>query len=193
MAADLSDQLASTAIKVPAASAAHSEVVNAHCVYDVTVELWRPPTVAWPRLCVLGRHTCGLKVRSSQSVDVRPTAGRSDTGQMTASRADLDVTVLGSFDEAVGPFYDANAAARRTRLTTPTVRRRAQRHRLLACPTAEGRLVFPTFQFNPDGTAVAGLEQVLIALASGTQDRWQVALWLSTPMTSSTAEHRVMR
>ncbi len=91
------------------------------------------------------------------------------------------MTVPGSFDEAVGPFYDANGAARRMRLTTQTVRRRAQCHRLLACPTTEDRLVFPVFQFNPDGTAVAGLEQVLTALASGTQDRWQVALWLSTP------------
>lgn len=91
------------------------------------------------------------------------------------------MTALGSFDEAVGPFYDLNGVARRTRLTTHTVRRRAQRHRLLACPTAEGRWVFPVFQFNPDGTVVAGLEQVLTALASGTQDRWQVALWLSTP------------
>ncbi len=61
MAAELSDQLASTAIRGPAASAAHSEVVNAHRVYDVTVELWRPPTVAWPRLRVLGRAHLRIK------------------------------------------------------------------------------------------------------------------------------------
>lgn len=54
-------------------------------------------------------------------------------------------------------------------------------NKLLGCPTAEGALVFPVSQFNPDGRSVAGLPQVLGATAEGTSDRWQVAIWLNTP------------
>lgn len=112
--------------------------------------------------------------------------------------ADIDLAVLGSvadladtmmsqlpashpFDETIGPFYDANGAANRMHVAPQTMQDKARNNELLACPTAEGDLVFPTFQFNPDGTALPGLELVLTALAVGTQDRWQVALWLTTP------------
>lgn len=116
----------------------------------------------------------------------------------TIDAADIDLATLGSvdevadtmvsqlpashpFDKTIGPFYDAIGAANRMHVSRDTVQARATNHEVLACPTAEGDEVFPTFQFNSDGTALPGLDRVLAALAAGTQDRWQVALWLTTP------------
>ena len=112
--------------------------------------------------------------------------------------ADIDLAALGSvdevaramlsqlpashpFDEVIGPFYDVNGAANRLHVSPETMQARAGSNELLACPTAEGDLVFPTFQFNSDGTALPGLGGVLTALAAGTEDRWHVAMWLNTP------------
>lgn len=86
------------------------------------------------------------------------------------------------FDDIVGPFYDADGIARRSGLSPADITKLAETNTLLGCPTAEGALVFPVSQFNPDGSSVAGLAQVLGAMAEGTSDRWQVALWLNTPL-----------
>ena len=85
------------------------------------------------------------------------------------------------FDDIVGPFYGADGVARCSGLSPADVLELAETNKLLGCPTAEGALVFPVSQFNPDGSSVAGLPQVLGAMAEGTSDRWQVALWLNTP------------
>lgn len=86
------------------------------------------------------------------------------------------------FDDIVGPFYDADGVARRSGLSPADVIELVETNKLLGCPTAEGALVFPVSQFNPDGSSVAGLAQVLGTMAEGTSDRWQVALWLNTPL-----------
>ena len=86
------------------------------------------------------------------------------------------------FDDIVGPFYDADGVARRSGLSPANVIELVETNKLLGCPTAEGALVFPVSQFNPDGSSVAGLAQVLGTMAEGTSDRWQVALWLNTPL-----------
>ncbi|WGI35793.1 MULTISPECIES: hypothetical protein [Mycolicibacterium] len=116
----------------------------------------------------------------------------------TINAADIDLAVLGPvdavaenmlsqlpashpFDKTIGPFYDLTGAANRMHVSEDTARARAAAHEVLACPTAEGDMVFPTFQFNSDGAVVAGLDRVLTALAAGTADHWQVALWLTTP------------
>ncbi len=116
----------------------------------------------------------------------------------TIDAADIDLATLGSvdevaetmvsqlpanhpFDKAIGPFYDVTGAAHRMHVSQEIVQARARNHEVLACPTAEGDVVFPTFQFASDGTTLPGLDHVLTALAAGTQDRWQVALWLTTP------------
>jgi len=83
--------------------------------------------------------------------------------------------------EAVGPFYDSAGVARRLSSSSDAVADRAGQHRLLACPTAEGTVVFPAFQFAADGTVLPGLERVVATMAEGTTDQWQVALWMCTP------------
>ena len=52
---------------------------------------------------------------------------------------------------------------------------------LLACPTAEGMSVFPTFQLTADDTLLPGLGRIVATMAQGTADSWQIALWMRTP------------
>ena len=86
-----------------------------------------------------------------------------------------------AFDDVAGPFYEIGGLARRCGLPPAEVLELTETNMLLGCPTADGTLVFPVSQFNPDGSVVAGLPQVLGEMAEGTSDRWQVALWLNTP------------
>lgn len=82
------------------------------------------------------------------------------------------------FDGVACPFYDSAGAACRLPVLDDTVQLLARRHSLLAYPTAEGAMVFPTFQFGDGGAVLPGLAVVLGALAEGTSDRWQMALWI---------------
>lgn len=86
------------------------------------------------------------------------------------------------FDEFTGPFYDVDGVARRQRTTAADVCKRVEHRKLLACVTAEGTLVFPTCQFNPDGSSVAGLAHILDTMTGATTDSWQFALWMNTPV-----------
>lgn len=88
---------------------------------------------------------------------------------------------LNALAEAVGPFYGSAGVARRLSISSDAVADRAGQHRLLGCPTAEGTVVFPVFQFAADGTVLPGLERVVATMAEGTADQWQVALWMCTP------------
>lgn len=85
------------------------------------------------------------------------------------------------YNTLIGPFYDSVGVALRLKVTTETVRKHAGLHRLLGCRTAEGTLVYPTFQFGDDDAPLPGLQDVLSTMSEGTNDSWQVALWLRTP------------
>lgn len=61
-----------------------------------------------------------------------------------------------------------------------TVTALVRRNELLACPTAESMLVFPTFQVAADDTLLPGLGRIVATLARGTADSWQIALWMRT-------------
>lgn len=84
-------------------------------------------------------------------------------------------------EKLIGPFYDVTGVDHRLQVSVDTVRQLVRQHQLLGCPTAEGTLVFPTSQFDEGGAPLVGLAEVVATLAVGTNDPWQVALWLTTP------------
>lgn len=85
------------------------------------------------------------------------------------------------YPAAIGPVHDISGVAGRLNLSDKAIEQHIARNELLACPTAEGMQVFPAFQFNDDGQLIPGLGTVLQTMVEGTEDRWQIALWLSTP------------
>ncbi len=82
--------------------------------------------------------------------------------------------------EVVGPVYDSVGVARRLSISSDAVAEWARQRQLLGCPTAEGTVVFPAFQFAADDTVLPGLERVVATMAEGTADQWQIALWMCT-------------
>ena len=85
----------------------------------------------------------------------------------------------GDIGSQIGPFYDAKGVLVWLGITSSDLDERRARHSIFACSTADGEAVFPVWQFQPDGTLLPGLRDVLETLASGTQDEWTWALWLT--------------
>lgn len=85
------------------------------------------------------------------------------------------------YDTLVGPFYDTAGVATWLGLTRQAVHHRAKVGQLLGCPTVEGRIVFPAWQFRDDGSPVEHLADVLTTLRAGAVSPWTIALWLRAP------------
>ena len=93
------------------------------------------------------------------------------------------------YDDISGPFYDTNGLTKWLGITRQALHQRVSNHSLLACPTDDGGLVYPTWQFHDDGTTIPGLAPVLAVLASGSDDPWMHALWMRAP-SSALDDHR---
>lgn len=86
-----------------------------------------------------------------------------------------------SYNDIAGPFYNTSGLMRWLGISRQALHQRAAKHALLACPTADGAVVYPAWQFLPGGTTIPALADVLGILAEGTDDTWMVALWLQAP------------
>lgn len=78
-----------------------------------------------------------------------------------------------------GPFYDKQDVLSWLGITTTELDDMRTNHTAFACFTADGRLIFPMWQFRSDGTLLPGLQDVLSVLSKGTDDEWAWALWLT--------------
>lgn len=86
----------------------------------------------------------------------------------------------GDMASQTGPFFDTAGVLAWLGITSAELDERRAGHAILACSTAEGQQIFPTWQFQEDGTLLPGLRDVLETLASGTHDEWTWALWLTS-------------
>jgi hypothetical protein len=85
------------------------------------------------------------------------------------------------YDEISGPFYDTAGLTRWLGISRQALHQKATRHALLACPLDDGGVVYPTWQFLPNGATIPALTEVLATLAAGTDDAWMIALWMQAP------------
>ena len=85
------------------------------------------------------------------------------------------------FDEISGPFYDTAGLARWLGVSRQALHQKASRHALLACPLADGGVVYPVWQFLDSGATIPSLGAVLSVLAQGSDDTWMAALWMRAP------------
>lgn len=79
--------------------------------------------------------------------------------------------------DAVGPLYDCAGLQEWLDLTEDSVLGLARDGKLLTVRTLEGDLLFPSFQFGPDGEFLPSLDRVLKALGD-TLSEWGIALWI---------------
>lgn len=87
-----------------------------------------------------------------------------DAPQQIVDRTAGTVASRHVYDEISGPFYDTPGLMRWLGITRQALHHKAARHMVLACPFADGDLVYPAWQFLPDGATIPGLAEVLTAL-----------------------------
>jgi hypothetical protein len=85
------------------------------------------------------------------------------------------------YDEISGPFYDTAGLTRWLGISRQALHQQVARHAVLACPLQDGGVVYPAWQFLPNGTTIPALAEVLSALSDGTDDAWMIALWMQAP------------
>jgi hypothetical protein len=88
------------------------------------------------------------------------------------------------WDVTVGPFYDAPGLLKWLGVTQQVLQDMTESEMLLSVATAEGDLLYPTFQFGPAGEALPHLAEIVRLLEPITDDNWDKAIWLNTPTTT---------
>ena len=83
-------------------------------------------------------------------------------------------------DQAIGPFYDTKGVAVWLKVSRSTLYRRIARREILGLKTADGRYLYPQWQFDEEGRTLSGLAEVLKAMDPCMTDPWGDALWLCT-------------
>lgn len=98
-------------------------------------------------------------------------------------RASLDAAATAVWTEQVGPFLDTEGVSKvLDGVSRQAVSQRVRAGRLLALRTANGRLVYPLWQFRL-GALLPGLPEVLSAAgldAERPTTGWTIASWLAT-------------
>jgi hypothetical protein len=82
--------------------------------------------------------------------------------------------------EGLGPFYDTAGLVEWLGVTRQALSQRVKARQLLAAPLSDGHLVYPVWQFTPEGRTLNGLGDVLRILLEAT-DPWTATIWLTTP------------
>lgn len=93
---------------------------------------------------------------------------------MTTS-LEIDEKALGAL---VGPFFTFDSILEWQNLTAEELKEKVLLYEIIELPTSDGVRVFPTWQFNPDGSVNENILKVARILSSGA-DAWTVCAWLA--------------
>jgi hypothetical protein len=89
------------------------------------------------------------------------------------------------WDDLLGPFYSGSQVAKILgEISRQAVADRRERRTLLGLKTADGVIVYPTFQFNHRNEVLTGLPEILQCFRAGGVDDWTLAGWLVSSMTA---------
>ncbi|MFC6005938.1 hypothetical protein [Angustibacter luteus] len=94
-------------------------------------------------------------------------------------------------DVELGPFYDTTGLCAWWAVSRQALSDRVRRGTLLACRTADGHLVYPSFQFAKDGTVRAGIVDAVSVFSRHGVDGWTAAVWFTTPSPAFDGESAV--
>jgi hypothetical protein len=89
------------------------------------------------------------------------------------------------WDKVLGPFYGTSQVAKVLGgISRQAIADRRERRTLLGLKTADGVVVYPTFQFDEGNRVLPGLAEVLQSFRGSEVDDWTLAGWLVSPLTS---------
>jgi hypothetical protein len=81
----------------------------------------------------------------------------------------------------LGPSYTTRYVRELFGSTKQAVSDRVRRGTLLALRNDNGDLVYPAFQFGPDGQPLSGIAEVIAAFKGAVDTRYTIASWLVSP------------
>jgi hypothetical protein len=99
------------------------------------------------------------------------------------ARRMLEIVPLPSrWDDLLGPFYSTGQVAKILGgVSRQAIADRRERRTLLGLKTADGVMVYPTFQFDDRNQVLPGLSEILQAFRDSAVDDWTLAGWLVAP------------
>jgi hypothetical protein len=87
------------------------------------------------------------------------------------------------WNDLLGPFYSGSQVAKLMGgVSRQAVADRRDRRTLLGLKTADGLVVYPTFQLNQHNEVLVGLPEILQCFRGSGVDDWTLAGWLVSPM-----------
>lgn len=100
-----------------------------------------------------------------------------------AERMLATVPVTHPWDNQIGPFYDTAGVAALLGIRKQAIADRVRRYTLLAAYTAQGKIVYPAWQF--DGAHLnPAISRTVAAFRHAQVDGWAIASWFTTPARS---------
>lgn len=86
------------------------------------------------------------------------------------------------WETELGPVYDTDGVAQILGgEKAPVSRQAVSKRKLLALRTGSGKVVYPAFQFDEDGSVVSGVADVVKTLESTQLSPWTLASWFISP------------
>ncbi|MCM3505847.1 hypothetical protein M3666_12055 [Curtobacterium sp. ODYSSEY 48 V2] len=85
-------------------------------------------------------------------------------------------------DERVGPFYDTAGLRAWFKMSRQTLDAQARAGDVLCVMSGDNQRLYPSFQFDANGSLLPRLREVLAALDPGREALWGDAVWLNAPV-----------
>lgn len=131
---------------------------------------------------VTARLRRGLEERLSNYAELGHSLEEIGSAEELADRMLQVVPTVSRWDDLLGPFYSTNQVARLCGgISRQALADRRERRTLLGLKTADGVVVYPTFQFDEKNRVLSGLSEVLQCFRGVDVDDWTLAGWLASP------------
>jgi hypothetical protein len=125
----------------------------------------------------------GLEERFSSYAEQGQSLERIGPPEEVARRMLATIPAPSRWDDLLGPFYSGSQVAKLLGgISRQAVADRRERRTLLGLKTADGIVVYPTFQFNSRNEVLAGLSEILQCFRDSGVDDWTLAGWLVSSM-----------
>lgn len=125
----------------------------------------------------------GLEERLSQYVEHGHSLTEIGSAEELADRMLQAVPTVSRWDDLLGPFYSTAQVAKICGgISRQALADRRERRTILGLKTADGVIVYPSFQFDGTNRVVSGLSDVLQCFRDVDADDWTLAGWLVSPL-----------
>lgn len=132
---------------------------------------------------VTARLRRGLEERLAQYVEHGHSLAEIGSAEELADRMLQAVPTVSRWDDLLGPFYSTAQMAKICGgISRQALADRRERRTILGLKTADGVVVYPTFQFDETNRILRGFSEILQCFRGADVDDWTLAGWLVSPL-----------